>query len=262
VRSTLERIEHKIFPKHVAAYLQCPRKFQMMYVQNKKVWRDVPWHTTLGNVVHNALAAVFRHQRAGQPISSFESYAHSSLERIKSEASLSDDVRAEHLAVVLGHVSRAHAVVPPDAEVLHIEKVFQQSTRFSSLPASFDVASKIDLIIRHSEGRVVDHIDFKTGRYGGDPIQNVMSRFALMRKPEVANCELRTVNVLSQTGTYEVIPSDPEALHVPWQLVRESITALATDRDWEPTSDPAICRWCDFNKICDSVAKDPSEYDA
>jgi hypothetical protein len=143
--------------------------------------------------------------------------------------------------------------------VLFVEHQFSRPTSFSSLSESFDLCSKVDLVLRHGNDATVDHIDFKSGKFGGDPLQNVMSRVAVAHSLGKTGSQLRTINVMTNCGTYDVISPEREHHRVPWTLVRETVVALATDRAWLPVSDPAICRWCEFRTICDSAAKDPDD---
>ena len=261
MRSTLERIGYKLYPASLGAYYRCPRKFQMRYVRRVRMPYDFKPYLAIGSVTHKALASLLRRRLDGLPTASLESYATEHLMRERYPLEIADELRAEHLTVVIGHMERSMASLPEDSEVLWVEHEFSRPTAFEPIDSPVEVAAKVDLVIRHGDG-LIDHIDFKTGYEGGDPLQNVMSRVAVAHGTKTAAHRLRTVNVLSKSGVYEVDTTTNEQYRQNWQVVEYTVAQLATDSAWPGTTDPAICRRCEFNTVCDSVVKDPDDFDA
>jgi CRISPR/Cas system-associated exonuclease Cas4 (RecB family) len=261
VRSTLERIGYKLYPASLGAYYRCPRKFQMRYLRRVRMPFEFRDYLAIGSVTHKALAAVFRRKLDGMPVGSLESYAAEYLKRERYPPEEAAELRATHLTVVIGHMERALGSLPPDSEVLWVEHEFSRPTAFESVEVPVEVAAKVDLVIRHGDG-LVDHIDFKTGHDGGDPLQNVMSRVAVAHGTKTPAEQLRTVNVMTKSGAYEIDMARNEQRRQNWQVVEYNVVQLAGDNTWLGTSDPAICRRCEYNTVCDSVVKDHDEYDA
>jgi hypothetical protein len=73
---------------------------------------------------------------------------------------------------------------------------------------------------------------------------------------------LRTVNVMSKSGAYEVDPTSNDQYRQNWQVVEYTVAQLAADSTWPATTDPAICSRCEFNTVCDSAVKNPDDFDA
>jgi hypothetical protein len=254
VRSTLERIGYKLYPASLGAYYRCPRKFQMRYLRRVRMPFDFKPYLAIGSVTHKALASLFRQRLDGLPVASLESYATAHILRERYPPETADELRDEHLTVVIGHMERALTSLPVDAEVLWVEKEFSRPTSFESIELPVDVAAKVDLIVRHGDG-LVDHIDFKTGYDGGDPLQNVMSRVAVAHGTKTPGDRLRTVNILTRTGSYEVDATTDDQYRQNWQVVQYNVIQLSADSTWLGTSDPVICRWCEFNSVCDSAVR-------
>lgn len=261
MRSTLERIGFKLYPASLGAYYRCPRKFQMRYIRRVRMPYDFKPYLAIGSVTHKALASVLRRRLDGLPTASLESSVTEHLLRERYPPEIADELRVEHLTVVIGHVERAMASLPQDFEVLWVEHEFTRPTSFESIESPVVVASKVDLVIRHGDG-MIDHIDFKTGYEGGDPLQNVMSRVAVAHGMQTSALRLRTVNVMSKTGAYEVDRSTNHQYRQNWQVVEYTVAQLAADSTWPGTTDPAICSRCEFNTVCDSAVKNPHDFDA
>jgi hypothetical protein len=62
---------------------------------------------------------------------------------------------------------------------------------------------------------------------------------------------LRTVNLLTPTCTYGVVPADRELHATTWDNIRQTIGKIGLDEDWEARPDPFVCRLCEFSTICD-----------
>jgi hypothetical protein len=254
VRSTLERIGYKLYPASLGAYYRCPRKFQMRYLRRVRMPFEFRNYLAIGSVTHKALAAVFRRMLDGMPVDSLESHATEYLLRERYPRESADELRTEHLPAIVGHMERALASLPPDAVILWVEHDFSRPTRFESVEHPVEISAKVDLVIRHGDG-LVDHIDFKTGHDGGDPLQNVMSRVAVAHGTRIPADQLRTVNVMTKTGAYEIDMTTNEQRRQNWQVVEYTAVQLASDWVWPGTSDPAICRRCEFNTVCESVVR-------
>ena len=258
---TLERLSYKLSPASINSYYRCPRKFQFRYIRHVKLPFVFKPALVIGGVTHKALAEIFRNRRDGLVPQSHEANATRFLERENYPKPDGDALRAEHLPIIIGHIERALATLPADAEILDVEQPYQYLFQSSAIPDPVALEARVDLVIRHGDG-LVDHIDFKTGAQPGDIIQNFVSRVTVANCLKVPSEKLRTVNVLTKSGEYEVVPSDRRQHAHTWDLVKDTIASLAVDSEWEPRPDPPICRWCDFHPVCEfAQLEDPDGYD-
>ena len=252
---TLERLNYKLTPASINSYYRCPRKFQFRYIRNVKMPFEFGPALAIGSVAHKALAEMFRWRRDERAVASVESHVTPFLLKERYPPGSGDSLRTEHLPIIMDHVEAALRALPVEVQIVDIEREFDYSFRNSMIGEEVTIASRVDLVIRHGGG-IVDHIDFKTGSQGGDPIQNFLSRVTVMNHIDAPGEQVRTVNVLTRTGMYDVVPSAREAhVHI-WDIVRGAIRDLSADTEWAPRPEPAICRWCDFRSICDQAQLD------
>jgi CRISPR/Cas system-associated exonuclease Cas4 (RecB family) len=142
-----------------------------------------------------------------------------------------------------------------------VEESFKYPFTLTSLATGMALMSRVDLIIRHGADGVVDHIDFKTGSYGGDAWQNFIARLTVAHGREVRGDQLRTVNILTKSLEYKVIPLDPSEKHHTWETIKQAIRELAEDSAWHARPDPWSCRFCDFRPACSWAAPLPDDHD-
>jgi CRISPR/Cas system-associated exonuclease Cas4 (RecB family) len=255
---TLERLRYKLSPASINSYYRCPRKFQFRYIRNVKMPYRFSPALAIGGVSHKVLAEIFRNRRDGlpeQPIDSLiERYI--KLERYPKENG--DDLRVEHSSIIASHVEQALDLLPDGAIVVEVERPFDYVFISSGLSDPVTIESRVDLVIRHGDG-VVDHISIKTGSQSGDIIQNFISRVAVANSLDMPSAKLRTVNVLTKSAEYEVIPSDRKQHEHTWHLVKNTIIRLSVDTEWNPRPEPAVCRWCDFRPICKHAVPDATD---
>jgi hypothetical protein len=247
---TLERLRHRLSPASINSYYRCPRKFQFRYIRNVRMPFEFGPALAIGSVTHKALAEIFRQRRDGRNGASAESYVIPFLQRERYPLEHGDVLRMEHLPVIIDHVETALDALPAGAEIVDVEREFSYTFRNSVIGEDVSICSRVDLVVRHSGG-VVDHIDFKTGSQGGDPVQNFLSRVTVVNSIDAPGEMIRTVNVLTKTGTYEVVPRARDAHAHVWEIVQTTIRNLSVDEEWTPRPEPAVCRWCDFRSICD-----------
>ena len=247
---TLERLNYKLSPASINSYYRCPRKFQYRYIRNVRMPFEFGPALAIGSVTHKALAEIFRQRRDGRAGASVESYVTPYLQKERYPLDGGDALRMEHLPIIVSHVETGLRALPSGAEIIDVEREYDYTFTNSLIPAAVTICSRIDLIIRHT-GDVVDHIDFKTGSQSGDIIQNFVSRVTVAHHLETPSDKLRTINVLTKSGVYEVVPSDRSQHVHTWKLVTDTIMRLAVDTEWTPVPDPTVCRWCDFRTICE-----------
>jgi RecB family exonuclease len=247
---TLERLEYKLYPQSINAYYRCPRKFHFRYIRNLRMPFEFKSALVIGGVTHKVLAAIFRDRQDQRPPGDVETYVTKYIALEKYPEGQTDPLRIQHAPVVISHVKRALLALPADAEVLHVEEEFTYTVRTELIGAAVTVGARVDVVIQHGDG-MVDHIDFKSGKQGGDPIQNYLSRLTVGKQLKLQPDRLRTVNVLTGSGSYEIVPDTRAANEHIWNIVQTQIHALSVDQEWQARPEPAICRICDYRSKCD-----------
>ena len=249
---TLERVDYRLSPASINSYYRCPRKFQYRYLRRVRVPFVFKPALTIGGVAHKAMAEFFRDVRDNLPLQSVEAYADQYIRKEKYPAAGADELRAEHLPLIVGHVERGIESLPADYEIEAVEHEYDFAFRPPRVETDVGVVARVDLVVRHGDG-MVDHIDFKTGGQGGDLIQNFLSRLTVANHLKMPSEKLRTVNVLTRSGSYEVVPSDRDQHLHTWDVVRGTISDLAHESAWNARPDPQVCRLCDFNLLCEAA---------
>jgi len=247
---TLERLGYRLYPQSINAYYRCPRKFHFRYIRNVRMPFEFKPALVIGGVTHKVLAAIFVDRQDQRQPFDIETYVTKYIAREKYPEGQSDPLRIEHAPLVAGHVERALQALPVNAEVLHVEEEFSYTVRTRLIGPAVTVGVRGDVVIRHGDG-LVDHIDFKSGKQGGDPIQNYLSRLTVGKQLKLQPERLRTVNVLTGIGAYEIVPDTRTANEHVWEIVQTQIHALSVDQEWQARPEPAICRICDFRSKCD-----------
>lgn len=258
--TTLEKLGYKLSPASINAYYRCPYKFNFRYIRNVKMPFVFRPALAIGGVTHKALAEILRKRRDGLMPESHEACVDRYIRRERYPPEAADALRAEHVPVILTHIDVALAALPAGAEIVDVEQEFTFPFHYPEVGGNVTLAARVDLVIRH--GDTVDHIDFKTGGQGGDPIQNLISRVTVQNRYRVDSQQLRTVNVLTRSGEYQLVPAERKAHADTWQIVRREIGKLAVDTEWIARPEPSICRFCDFSPRCDfAILESGNGYD-
>lgn len=258
--TTLEKLGYKLSPASINSYYRCPHKFKFRYIRNVRMPFVFRPALAIGGVTHKSLAEIFRRRRDGMMPESPEACVDRYIRRERYPAETGDSLRAEHVPVILNHIDVALAAIPDHAEIVDVEQEFTFAFHHPEAGEDVTLAARIDLVIRH--GDMVDHIDFKTGGQSGDPIQNLISRVTVQNRYHVESRQLRTVNLLTKSGEYQLVPSERKAHADTWQIIRREIGKLAVDTEWIARPEPSICRFCDFSPRCDfAILESDNGYD-
>jgi len=264
----LAKIKHKVSPSGINAYFRCPRKFDYRYIHKHWVPYQFKPYLAVGGATHKALARHFMDEQDGKtdgkPIDVLAT------EYLQKERYPDDQeqLRAEHIPQVIQHAERALSAIPAGYTVRNVENEFKFLVALPEVDDDVAIASKVDLVIGTGE-ETYDHIDFKTGKQGGDLFQNVISRITVKDALDKARMEegaeplpsenLRTVVLRTSTGSYDILPSDRESHRSAWISIRQTLGEIAEDDEWRPRPDPFVCRWCEFNQMCDAAELEPDE---
>jgi RecB family exonuclease len=248
-------------PSRLRAWLDCPRRYRMTYLDRPPPPKGPPWaHNSLGASVHNALAAWWRlplpertPRAAGQL-----------LEQGWITEGFADDGQCElHLRRSVAMVQKYAAGLDPACEPAGIERTVATKTDLIA------VSGRIDRLDDRPVpgGRELVVVDYKTGRYRLTS-DDVRSSLALALYALAAGRVLRrpcTVVELHHLPTGETLRWD----HTPESLDRHLRRAedvageceaadqrFRADPDAEPADDVfpprpgSWCGWCDFRAQC------------
>ncbi len=248
-------------PSRLRAWLDCPRRYRMSYLNRPAPLKGPPWaHNSLGASVHNALAGWWRLPLAERDPPA----AVRLLERGWIPEGYADGVQSlRHLNRAKDMVERYVSALDPADEPAGVERTVATKTE------SIAVSGRIDRLDdrRLPAGRELVVVDYKTGRTAPDE-QDTRSSLALALYALAAGRVLRRPCV---TVELHHLPSGQIARweHTPESLGRhlrraEDIAAECADADerFASTDEPdradvafparagAWCGWCDFRAHC------------
>lgn len=256
---TFQRMRYKLSPAAINAYYRCPRKFDYRYIHKKPVPHVFKPFLMVGGATHKALAAWFGASLKGIEPLPVAQLAADYVQR-ETPAEFRESVAPEYIPVVLEQMENAIATLPTGYHVTFVETEMAYPIQVPEVDDSIAITSKVDLVIQLDEDHF-DHIDFKTGKQAGDLFQNVISRVTVKHRLDqdrrtagldpLPSDNLRTVNLLTPSRTYGVVPSDRAAHATTWDSIRETIGNIGQDDEWVPRPDRFICRLCEFNMVCD-----------
>jgi len=265
-------------PSRLRAWLDCPRRYRMTYLDRPPPPKGPPWaHNSLGASVHNALAGWWRLARQDRTPEA----AGALLERGWITEGYADEAQsASYLrrsrAMVVGYA----AVLDPDSEPVGVERTVATKTDLIAVSGRVDRLDDRDGGAESGgTGRELVVVDYKTGRHPLT-VDDARSSLALALYALAAGRVLRrpcTAVELHHLPTGAVLRWDHTAGSLARQLRRaEDIAgecAAADERfraDAEsgrgdgvfPPSPGPWCGWCDFRAQCQegreaSVARRP-----
>ena len=263
-------------PSRLRAWLDCPRRYRMTYLDRPSPPKGPPWaHNSFGASVHNALAGWWRLPRAERTTQA----AGALLERGWLTDGYADDFQsAQQLARAKRMVDRYVAALDPALEPVGVERVVATKTdliavsgridRLDDRPAPAGEAREPAQPGIPGAERDLVVVDYKTGRA---PLtaQDARSSLALALYALAAGRVLRRrcdVVELHHLPTGQVIRWQHTAASLERQLRRaEDIAAECSAADETFRANPqsgqradvfpprpgAGCGWCDFRAHCD-----------
>jgi putative RecB family exonuclease len=244
----------KVTPSRLGAWMDCPRRFRMNYLDRPTPPRGGGWaHSTLGAVVHNALRAFFDlpvHRRTPAAATALVS------QHWNDEGFAGPDQAAEYRSRAQGWVADYVAELDTTIEPVGLE-------RWVSAPVGTIVAEgRVDRIDER-DGEVVI-IDYKTGR-------SALTTDDARSSQALALYALAARRTLRKPCTKVELHHLPSGTVAAWEHTEESLTRhrtraeeaaeefhLATDT-LNAGGDPDVlfpaqvgrqCSWCDFRRSC------------
>ncbi len=250
---------YRCTPTRLAAWLDCPRRYRMTYLDRPSPRKGPPWaHNSLGASVHNALAGWWRLPLAGRTVPA----AGSLLERGWIEEGFADQAQSMQVrSRARRMVERYVAGLDPVREPAGVERTVAARTD------KIAVSGRIDRLDERPELVVVD---YKTGRRPlstGDVRASLPLALYAIAAGRVLRRPCRRVE-LHHLPTGEVLAWEHTDATLGRHLSRaEDIAAECADADERfaaaqdvfPPKPGSGCGWCDFRALCPegSAAAEP-----
>ncbi len=249
-------------PTRLSAWLDCPRRYRMSYLDRPPPPKGPPWaHNSLGASVHNALAGWWRLPLAERTVAA----AGTLLERGWIDEGFADQAQsARCLQQAIGMVEAYVAGLDPADEPVGIERTV--ATRTDTIA----VSGRIDRLDRRPAepgGTELVVVDYKTGRHllTVDDARSSMALalYALaagrvMRRPchRVELHHLPTGEVLAWSHTDQSLArhlARAEAIAAECAAADERMARGLPAESYDEVFPPrpgASCGWCDYVRHC------------
>ena len=255
--SGMPRRLYQCTPTRLAAWLDCPRRYRMTYLDRPAPPKGPPWaHNSLGATVHNALAGWWRLPLAGRSVAA----AGRLVEGGWIDEGFADDTqsaryRQRAIAMVEGYV----AGLDPADEPVGVERTV--ATRTDTLA----VSGRIDRLDARAAELVV--VDYKTGRHllttddarsslalalyalaAGRVLRRPCRRVELHHLPsgQVLAWSHSDESLARHLGRAEDIAGECARAD---ELMRDGLPAQRYDEVFPPRPS-ASCGWCDYLRNC------------
>jgi RecB family exonuclease len=249
-------------PTRLAAWLDCPRRYRMTYLDRPTPPKGPPWaHSSLGASIHNALAGWWRLPLARRTVAA----AGTLVDRGWIDEGFADDaqsVRQRMRAIAM--VEQYVAGLDPAQESVGVERTVATRTDKIAFSGRID---RLDVRPPEAGGPELVVVDYKTGRHLLT-VDDARSSLALalyalaagrvLRRPchRVELHHLPTGQVLAWShtddslarhlGRAEAIAAECVAAD---ERMRADLPADACDEVFPPRPGP-FCGWCDYRRHC------------
>ncbi len=244
-------------PTRLAAWLDCPRRYRMTYLDRPPPPKGPPWaHNSLGAAVHNALAGWWRLPLAERSVAAAGRLTERGwIDEGFADQAQSAQYRKHAIAMVEGYV----AGLDPADEPVGVERTV--ATRTETLA----VSGRIDRLDARGAELVV--VDYKTGRHlltvddarsslalalyalaAGRVLRRPCLRVELHHLPsgQVLAWSHSQESLARHLGRAEAIAGECARAD---QLMRDGLPPQRYDEVFPPRPS-ASCGWCDFRRSC------------
>jgi RecB family exonuclease len=248
-------------PSRINAWLDCPRRYRMSYLDRPAPAKGAPWaHNSLGASVHNALAGWWRLLRAKRTADSAGALIESGWIRDgfrDDEQSAIWRVRAREM------VQQYVTTLDPYDEPIGVERTVAATTATLAMSGRID---RLDERLR-GEGTELVVVDYKTGRSvstddeargslalaiyaagAARTLRKICRRVELHHVPSgtVAAFDHTPESLQRQVSRVEMAAAEAQAADASYA---QAVVADNVDEVFPPRPSPR-CGWCDFRRHC------------
>jgi hypothetical protein len=250
----------QISPTSLRAYLECPRRCRLQYIDNL-AYRQ-PWNRAIevGNALHAVMERVANTIHAGRrpPVpASFRG----TVANLLPEREYDDPAeRLEDIDKVLEWAERGTRYITHGSPtILRVERHYPRHWEDRGVLGKVLIGAKSDLVLRRRDraGDYVEIIDYKTGHSRRwTQFTPILSSIAL--KPRIraalrgqAEPRVRFSYLWFAHGERERIEMTRERQAQDWDELKPILTRLVHEEDWPMRPSPNVCRHCPyFNTAC------------
>jgi RecB family exonuclease len=248
-------------PSRINAWLDCPRRYRMSYLDRPMPAKGAPWaHNSLGATVHNALAAWWRQARAKRTPEAAGALVESGW--------ISDGFRDDEQSAVwrrrASDMARQYAgTLDPYDEPVGVERTVATTTSTLAMSGRID---RLDERVRDDNTELVV-VDYKTGRSvptddeargslalalyavaAARTLRKICRRVELHHLPTatIAAFEHTPESLQRQVSRLEMAGAEAQTADAAYA---EAVVADRVD-DVFPPRPSMRCGWCDFRRHC------------
>jgi len=252
-------------PTRLSAWLDCPRRYRMSYLDRPAPAKGPPWaHNSFGASVHNALAGWWRLAVARRTVAA----AGDLLARGWIDEGYADPAQSQrHRGKARDMVERYAGTLDPRAEPLGVERTVGAHTE------RIVVSGRIDrLDARRGPGGDTELavVDYKTGRReltvddarsslalalyalaAGRVLRRPCTRVELHHLPSgtVLGWDHTPESLNRQLGRAEAIAAECAEADERYHAQKTAVGGDAADETFPPRPGPG-CGWCDYRSVC------------
>jgi len=250
--------DRKISPTVLKHYGTCPRRVRLKYIECRPEPFTFNLHLIKGRVAHEILRQSAWLIAGDKPVLGDEkvhSKVHSMVsQRFHSRDFPSIETMESHVADVVRWVRFGIESLDRDSEYLVIERANNRSVTLPAISLAPTLMARSDLILLRTESdgeRVVEFIDYKTGKPGDDDIVPVFTRYiarALLKGhlPNPTIVPMQFTFLWLDARERQVIDLSLDYCEWAWASVKRQISALLDEREW-PERPSYLCRYCPYN---------------
>lgn len=147
-----------------------------------------------------------------------------------------------------------------EAEIVAVEETLSYYYRGDDICPACLFRAKVDLVLGHSDG-TLEHIDFKSGRFKSDPVQEVLSRIVVAAAHGERYPVIRTTSLFVAEQKRASTVLERGKCRETWAMIRRTVAEIQSAASWQPSPSP-FCGTCPFfgngcSVVLDGGTSDP-----
>lgn len=232
----------KLSASSVKTYTQCPRKYRYTYIDRiqRKEWE----HLDLGNFCHKTLEIFHREYKDNKDgVKSLNSLMTNSFNTARKDFELTEEVLRDAQSLLREYLAKVSKAKMPNVQGIEIPFEFE-------LDKDLIIRGFIDrLDLVKDRYKIVDYKTTKNTKYL-EPFQlNIYGLWLIKEHPEVKTFDGSYILLRHKSTTKDYTINMADLNKTKRDLIGYA-DRINQEQDWK-TAPSILCRWCDFNDICD-----------